>query len=296
MMVKKRWVICIVGLIGTAVFMAIVTPIQAQIDPTATPDAEGIIYDTVRDGDTMWAVAYRNGISLEELLTFNNLSESDFIHPGDLLIVGIVVPQATATPVVLPTVTPTRPPPTPTNTGVPPPATKICLVAFDDNNANGVFDAGESLQTAVAFTIFTAESVIANYITDGISEPYCTDNLTPGEYQVTRSILPGETLTSSGNRTVLIQAGDVVNLQFGGTMATTVIPTQAPITETAVAAPLNPTVITVGEDTSLTTPEANINPAQEANNNASLIALGIVIIGSFFLGGVVIFILRLRNP
>lgn len=294
MMGKKGLVFCIIGLIVTAVFMALSIPTQAQFDPTSTPDAEGIIYDTVRSDDTMWAVSYRNGITLEELLAFNNLSESDFIHPGDRLIVGIVTPQATPTPAVLPTMTPTRPPPTATQTGTPQPATKICLVAFADTNANGTFDAGESLQTAVAITIFTAESVITNYITDGVNEPYCTNNLAPGEYQVTRSILPGETLTSSGNRTIILQAGDVVNLQLGGTMAVGVVTPQIPQAETAVIPPINPTAITVGSGN--VTPAANIKQAQEPEPNVSLIAAGIVIIGSLFLGGVVVFILRLRSP
>ena len=34
-----------------------------------------------------------------------------------------------------------------------------------------IFDIGESLQTAVAITVFNSESVVANYITDGVSEP-----------------------------------------------------------------------------------------------------------------------------
>ena len=286
----------IVGLMGVTIWLFGSQPLLAQTEPTSTPDAEGIIYDTVRSGDTMWAVSYRNGITLEELLAFNNLTESDFIHPGDLLIVGIVTPEATATPAILPTVTPTRPPPTPTQTAVPPPPTKICFVAFADDNSNAIFDIGESLQTAVAITVFNSESVVANYITDGVSEPHCTDELAPGEYQVTRSILPGESLTTSGNRTIILQAGDVVNLQFGGTMGD-VVPTEQPTSEdTAVVVPLNPTSVTVGTGAAIGNESNEPVQPDSGANNASAIGLGIVFIGSLILGGVVIFILRLRTP
>ena len=76
-----------------------------------------------------------------------------------------------------------------------------------------------------------------------------------------------------------------------------VVPTAQPaLEETAVVVPLNPTSATVG------TGAASGNESNEATapdstaNSASAIGLGIVFIGSLILGGVVIFILRLRTP
>lgn len=286
------------GLLAAAVFFLTYTPSHAQLDPTATPDAEGVIYDTVREGDTMYGIAFRNGITLDELLTFNNLSETDFIHPGDLLVVGIVEVSITATPDVLATPTPTRPPPTPTNTAVPPPPTQICMLAYQDDNANGVFDAGEGLQTAVAITVFTTQSVIVNHITDGVSEPYCTQNLQPGEYQVTRSILPGETLTSSGNRTVLLQSGDVVTLQFGGTMGAVVAVPNVSDLDTAVSVTPAPTNLAIGTGSGSAAQNTPQPPAQDVApaNQSSLIAVTVVIIGSLFLGSAVLLVMRARRP
>ena len=63
------------------------TVLQAQDLPTATPDAEGIIYAIVQPNDSLWAVAARSGISLTELLDLNNLTENALIQPGDRLIV-----------------------------------------------------------------------------------------------------------------------------------------------------------------------------------------------------------------
>ncbi len=294
MMHRKGFVFYIIGVWATAVFMANSAPLMAQIEPTSTPDAEGIIYDLVRTGDTMYEIAYRNGITLEAFLTFNNLSETDFIYAGDTLIVGIVTPEATATVAILPTITPTRPPPTPMDTAVPPPPTQICLLAFVDENTNGRFDPNEALQTAVAITIFTPQSVIANYITDGRSEPYCTDNLPAGEYQITRSILPSETLTSSGNRTIILQMGDVVNLQFGGIIGDVVSTPNALILETAVIPISTPTPNTVGAGDPPQTPlPSSSTPATQ--NRTRLIAILLVIIGGLLVGSVVIFIIRLRE-
>lgn len=191
-------------------------PLWAQVEPTATPDAEGVIYSQVRPDDSLWAIAARSGLTLQELLELNGLSENDLIQPGQLLVIGYGTPAPTAT-TDLPAVTPTatRPPPTPTNTAEPAPQTGICLAAFTDTNGDGQRDAGEPLKAAVAFTIFNREAVIANYVTDGVSEPYCLEGLAAGDYQVTRSVGSGETLTGAGDRGVILVAGNVIYLEFG---------------------------------------------------------------------------------
>jgi LysM repeat protein len=197
------------------------TLLNAQEQPptaTATPDSEGVIYLQVQPGDTLSAIAFRTGISLDELRVLNGLADTDFIQAGQLLIIGIVTPTApaaTETADTPPTATNTRPAPTPSKTPPPPPRTAICLVAFADQNLDGIFEVDEQLQTAVAFTIYTDEAVIANYVTDGVQEPYCLEALTAGQYQITRSIGRDETLTTSGNRGVQIADGDVILLEFG---------------------------------------------------------------------------------
>lgn len=203
------------GSIGIMVSMGPL-PARAQVEPTATADAEGVIYSEVRPNDSLWAVAVRAGITLPELLELNDLSENDIIQPGQLLIIGYGTPAPTAT-VDLPaaTATSTRPPPTPTATAEPPPQTGICLVAFNDTNGDGRRDAGEPLRAAVAFTIFDEQAVVANYVTDGLSEPYCLEGVAAGNYQVTRSIGLDETLTGAGDRGVIVTEGNVIHLEFG---------------------------------------------------------------------------------
>lgn len=212
--------------------MALISPnlhfVLAQENPTPTPDAEGNIFVIVQPNDSLWAIAARAGIPLAELLALNNLTESSIISPGDRLLIGrgepAVTPTESGPP---PSPTATRPPPPPTATAVPPPPTAICLKAFTDLNRDGKHNAGEPFKASVAFTIFTEQAVVANYVTDGASEPYCLQNLAPGDYNITRSIGQGETLTTQGDWTIALAPGNVAELAFGS--YTAVIPIVTPI-------------------------------------------------------------------
>lgn len=204
---------------ATATITGTPLPTLVPPGPTATPNTEGIIYVEVFPNDSLSSVAVRGGITLAQLLELNGLTQTSLIHPGDQLIVGFAAPPATDTPEpITPTSTVTRPPPTATHTPLPPPRTALCLIAFDDANQNGVYEANEAVKTAVAFTIFNENAVAGNLISDGLSESHCLD-LEPGTYQVTRSTRPGETLTTEGNGIVVLGRGDVVQLAFGSITA-----------------------------------------------------------------------------
>ena len=76
--------------------------------PTATPQ---LTY-TVQSGDSFLAIAGRFGLTLNELLTFNGLNETDLLQPGDELTIRLPDP-ATETPFPV-TFTPIPPATTPT--------------------------------------------------------------------------------------------------------------------------------------------------------------------------------------
>ncbi|NJN54243.1 MAG: LysM peptidoglycan-binding domain-containing protein [Anaerolineae bacterium] len=80
--------------------------------PTPTP----IINHIVQAGQTPWEIALTYGLTLEELLAFNNMQPNAIIKPGDELRIR---PLDTPTPTPLPTSTPT--PMTPTATITPTP-------------------------------------------------------------------------------------------------------------------------------------------------------------------------------
>ena len=207
--------------------------------PTATPNAEGIIYVEVQSGDSVWALAARAGISLDEFLELNQMGKDDLLRPGDMLIIGhgeppgpepaaeeaqanseeapaaegdavASEPQAEATP-------------EPTAEAVAEVAAKstdvsVCLTAFDDVDGNGVQDANDALKPDVAFTISDGQSVVSNYVTNGESEPFCVSLPGPGSYRVARSILPNEILTTAGDRAISLSEGSSLDLEFGSTM------------------------------------------------------------------------------
>lgn len=227
-MKASRWLA--VGLLGGGILAAaaqtdptpmpiptptIETPTATFAPPTVwlspTPDETGAINVIVQTGESMWVIAARAGLSLAELLALNNRTENDVINPGDVLLIGRATPPSTPTADIP---TPTLPPPTlrPTE---PLPEAAICLTAFDDLDRDGVHDSGEPLRAGVAFTIYTTEAVVANYITDGVSEPRCLRGLLPGEYRVTRSIAPGETLTTGGDWTLSLTEGSELRQAFG---------------------------------------------------------------------------------
>lgn len=185
--------------------------IQAQETPTSTPDAEGNIYVVVQPNDSFWSIAARAGISLQELLELNGIEEDAVLQPGDLLLIGYGSPPVTPTSDIP---TPTLPPPTLTPTSIPV-RTTICLTAFEDLNQDGTFDPGEPLRSEVAFTVFNDQTVVSNYISDGVSEPFCLEDLEPGTYHVTRSIARDETLTTKGDWAMTLTYGSELNLAFG---------------------------------------------------------------------------------
>ena len=51
--------------------------------------------------------------------------------------------------------------------------------------------------------------------TDGLAEPHCLEDLTPGIYHVTRSLSNDEVLTTEGDWALTLSEGSVLNLAFG---------------------------------------------------------------------------------
>ena len=201
-------------LVGAACLLFILpTGLYAQETPTSTPDAEGNIYVVVQPNDSLWSIAARAGLALQELLDLNGIEESTVLQPGDLLLIGRGSPPVTPTSDIP---TPTLPAPTLTPTPIPV-RTAVCLSAFDDLNQNGIFDPGEPLRAEVAFTVFNDQTVVSNYISDGLSEPYCLEDLEPGTYHITRSIARDETLTTKGDWALTLTYGSELNLAFGST-------------------------------------------------------------------------------
>ena len=229
-----------------------------QVTPSPTPNAEGLILVTVQSGDTLWSVAARAGLTLEQLLALNEgLTETSFIQPGQQLIIGRVA--VSPTPTFTATPGPTTTPPaaaTPTPTSEPQGGT-ICLTAFDDSNQNGLHDEGEGLRPAVAFTITNADtqSVVNNTITDEMTEMHCVEGLAVGNYLVTRSQITNEVMTTPDSWAVALVDDTVTTLVFGSfinvaaaTSATTLPPVRNTLDNTGTETPPTETVPPAGNN------------------------------------------------
>ena len=91
----------------------------------------------------------------------------------------------------------------------------ICLAAFNDVNKNAAHESGESLTSNVAFTISDGQNVVTNYVTDGVSEPFCVKGIDPGTFRISRSIGVDEVLTTAGDHSVSLTEGSSITLEFG---------------------------------------------------------------------------------
>ena len=95
-------------------------PVTAPVSSTAPSADAGY---TVQSGDTLSGIAFALGVSLEDLLSANNLTEDSVIKPGQVLTVpqGEQPTQAVSTPSLVPaTSTPPTPTRLPTATPTPP--------------------------------------------------------------------------------------------------------------------------------------------------------------------------------
>ena len=80
---------------------------------TSTPQPDGSITHIVQPGESLFLIAERYGVWVDDLRTLNNLSENVVLQPGVLLLIH-PAPTLTPTPDYTPTATPAPTQPTPT--------------------------------------------------------------------------------------------------------------------------------------------------------------------------------------
>lgn len=79
------------------------SPAPLYVEPIAlaAPAEDGSIVHTVGDGQALWTLAAYYDVSLSDLLLYNNLSETDFLQPGDTVLIRLAdgaPPPPTPTP------------------------------------------------------------------------------------------------------------------------------------------------------------------------------------------------------
>jgi len=210
---------------------------------TSTPDANGVSYWIVQSGDTLSYVASQTSATIEQIRVWNDIGSDNLIYVGQKLVVGggSALPGPTATADSAsdsPTATstsdvteePTATPEATATTETTRPVT-LCVLAFEDADNDGQHDGDEALKAGVALTVASTNGFSAEYVTDGLREPFCFDDLTTDEITISRAV-DGETLTTPGKLTLALLPGETRTASFGSYLAAegsdpTEVPTSA---------------------------------------------------------------------
>lgn len=92
---------------------------------------------------------------------------------------------------------------------------QICVLAFEDQNGNGVREEAESLLAGVGFTLADANGVKGSYKSDGNSEPYCFGSLAAGAYTVQARGTSGLDVTTPGQWAISLSNGAQFDVMYG---------------------------------------------------------------------------------
>jgi LysM repeat protein len=184
---------------------------------TPTPRPDGSIVHVVESGETLAVISRMYGLDVETVRGLNagSLGDEGVVEIGQEIVI--------APPVATPT---------------PEPTLSICVAAYNDRDGDDSWDDGaEELLPGARFALSDGSSVLGEYTSDGLSEPYCFERLTPGTYTVAHQ--PPEGYEPSGpQESEVVESGGqgdtVVSVAFGsnrgvGRAMTEPSPTETPI-------------------------------------------------------------------
>jgi LysM repeat protein len=208
-------------------------PAQPQPTPTARPD--GAIVHTVVAGDTLFGLALAYNVDVQDIYDLNGLTSASILSIGQEIVIsttGAVAPQPTAIPEApedAPEVAPepTQEPVVVVDPGPPgglpvspsPGKAAVCVLAFYDANGDMIrqADAGEMLLPNAQVSLLARSGPVDNRTTDGISEPWCFNDLEPGTYILRHSAPPGYVMSDSGQWNFTLSAGEVESFELAYT-------------------------------------------------------------------------------
>ena len=184
---------------------------------TATPRPDGAVVHTVVSGDTLFGISLAYGVPLDELYRLNNMNSQSLLQIGQEIVVSVAaVPTPTPTLEVTPEVVVTEIA-TP-ESGTPAPAAnkaRLCVLAFQDGNGDMFRQDGEMLLPNAQVSVLGTAGPVGERTTDGLSEPWCFEDLEPGQYIVRHTAPSGYTQSDAGQWNLLLPAGQTTNLELG---------------------------------------------------------------------------------
>ncbi len=243
------------------------------------------IVHTVAAGETLTLIANAYGVTLERLLSLNELDPDAYLQIGQRLVVipadEIAQPEGEAedeaeadaaeeaeAALPLPSVDAPHAPVAQADAPMMDPADigpQLCFALFEDDNQNGHREPGERYLEAGRILLLDASGGEAlSYTTDGESEPYCRRDLARELYHLELRPPDGYGATSAASLQIDLRAGGSVNVEFGAKrgLETFIVPT-------AEASPTGPPVVDEGESSLL----------REASGIFVLALAGVVLMG-----------------
>ena len=193
---------------------------QSGISTRAAPDANGRIVHTVQRGDSLSYIAWLYGVSIDQIKQLNGLTNNVAV-----LGVKLVIKEGDTAPTEAPTAEASAESTPAEGTGgeaTPPPADTqvaeangtVCVLGYLDRNSNGIRDADESPLAGVTFALNNGTQMVGQYTTDGVNEPHCFADLTPGNYVVSWT---GDGMTATTDQTWVadLAPGSILTREFG---------------------------------------------------------------------------------
>jgi LysM repeat protein len=199
-------IVITLGLIGLSPVLAAPLAQEAQF-ATPTPEADGRIRYLVESGDTLSGIASLAGVSVDNLLQLNGMTEDDVLIAGTYLILGIVEPpESGAQPG-------SGDQPTPTaiiDSGM------ACVLLYLDINGDAV---RQNDEIAMADGEVSVSEQSGLYFQQGITtyspDPLCFTNLPPGSYEVVMTLPEDYFRTTDLTAAVELNSGDTAYFSFG---------------------------------------------------------------------------------
>ena len=206
--------------------------------PTPTPRADGAVVHIVGGADSFWSLAiqYADTLGMAPADALTHIQELNgnpqFIFTGqELMIVapgaepapeptpeeaatpegeveatpeGEADAEATATPIAVAIASDTEAA-----------EATVCIAAYNDMDQDGMKGETEALLANVIFTISKTDGIVATYVSDGVNEPYCFEELPADTYQVQFDPPANYIATSPTNWAVSLSDGVFISADFG---------------------------------------------------------------------------------
>ena len=207
----------------------------ALLAPLLAQETDDLIH-TVAAGETLISIANAYGVTLDQLLTLNDLDPDAYLQIGQLL---LVIPDAVRveeegadeqaeagereseeeTPKTLsaaghaaaPIIEASAPMMDPANL-----SPQICFIIFADENQNGMREPDETKLGAGEVILFDDAGIEQlHYTTDGEAEPYCVRDLGRRMYRLEALAPEGYGISGAASLWLDLRAGGNLPLEFG---------------------------------------------------------------------------------